>query len=54
MGILHVKIAKGAELVIYPKPNHTPATYTMLNFPVSEIEATVDELTLTIYDKDPD
>jgi predicted enzyme related to lactoylglutathione lyase len=29
---------------VYPKPDHTPATYTILNFPVDDIDATVDEL----------
>ncbi len=31
--------------LIYPKPNHEPATFTILNFPVDDIEAAVDELT---------
>jgi predicted enzyme related to lactoylglutathione lyase len=30
---------------LYPKPNHTPASFTVLNFPVDDIEAAVDELT---------
>jgi hypothetical protein len=30
--------------LIYPKPNHTPATFTILNFQVDDIEKTVDEL----------
>jgi hypothetical protein len=34
-----------ANAVTYPKPNHTPATFTILNFPVENIENTVDELT---------
>ena len=29
---------------VYPKPNHTPATFTVLNFPVDNIEDTVDKL----------
>lgn len=29
---------------IYPKPNHIPASFTILNFPVSDIDAAVDEL----------
>ena len=32
------------DVFIYPKPNHKPATFTVLNFLVSDIEATVDEL----------
>src|SRR5512144_1404477 len=31
-------------VLIYPKPDFTPATYTILNFPVEDVEATVDEL----------
>ncbi len=30
--------------LIYPKPNHVPAEFTILNFPVSDIESAVDEL----------
>jgi predicted enzyme related to lactoylglutathione lyase len=30
--------------LIYPKPDFTPATYTILNFPADDVEATVDEL----------
>jgi hypothetical protein len=30
---------------VYPKPNHTPATFTILNFPVADVEKAVDELT---------
>ena len=45
MGFLQLNIAGGAVIVIYPKPNHTPATFTILNFPVENVEAAVDELT---------
>ncbi|MFL6075882.1 MAG: VOC family protein [Mycobacteriales bacterium] len=31
-------------VLVYPKPNHTPATYTVLNFPVEDVEAAVDAL----------
>lgn len=44
-GMLNLHIAGGSKVLIYPKPNHTPATYTILNFPVNDIEKTVDELT---------
>jgi hypothetical protein len=30
---------------VYPKPNHEPATYTVLNFPVEDIDKAVGELT---------
>ncbi len=32
------------RLLVYPKPDHTPATFTILNFPVDDIEAAVDQL----------
>lgn len=44
-GMLHLHLGSGAEVLVYPKPNHTPATFTILNFPVANIEAAVDELT---------
>ena len=31
--------------MVYPKPDFTPATYTILNFPVEDVDAAVDELT---------
>jgi catechol-2,3-dioxygenase len=34
----------GADVFIYPKSNHTPATYTILNFPVDDIETANDDL----------
>jgi len=30
--------------LVYPKPDHTPATYTILNFPVEDIDSAVEEL----------
>jgi catechol 2,3-dioxygenase-like lactoylglutathione lyase family enzyme len=44
-GLLHLHIAGDRDTLIYPKPDHTPATFTILNFPVEDIVATVDELT---------
>ncbi|HEX9509758.1 MAG TPA: VOC family protein [Puia sp.] len=44
MGVLELNIAGGNKIMVYPKPNHTPATYTVLNFPVGNIEKAVDEL----------
>ncbi|SDD31584.1 hypothetical protein SAMN05216464_101385 [Mucilaginibacter pineti] len=44
-GILNLKIAGGNSILIYPKPNHEPATFTIINFPVQDVEKTVDELT---------
>ena len=34
----------GGKVLIYPKPDHKPATFTILNFPVDDIESIVDEL----------
>jgi catechol 2,3-dioxygenase-like lactoylglutathione lyase family enzyme len=44
-GLLHLRLAGGGEIMIYPKPDHTPATFTILNFPVDNVEKAVDELT---------
>jgi catechol 2,3-dioxygenase-like lactoylglutathione lyase family enzyme len=44
-GMLTLHTAGERDTLIYPKPDHSPATYTILNFPVDDIEATVDELT---------
>lgn len=41
---LGLQIASGSKIFIYPKANHTPATFTVLNFPVDDIEQAVDEL----------
>jgi len=41
---LELHIAGGARIFIYPKPNRTPATFTILNFPVDDIEQAVDGL----------
>jgi len=41
--ILH--LAGGRDTLVYPKPDHVPATYTILNFPVTEIDEAVDGLT---------
>jgi len=43
-GLLFLHIASGGKVLVYPKPKHTPATYTILNFPVDDIEQAVDEL----------
>ncbi len=56
-GLLNLHIAGGTNILIYPKPNHTPATFTILNFPVDNVEDAVEELTkrgvrFEIYDMD--
>jgi len=44
-GLLKLHLAGGTTVLIYPKPNHAPATFTILNFPVDNIEEAVDQLT---------
>jgi catechol 2,3-dioxygenase-like lactoylglutathione lyase family enzyme len=43
-GMLNLHLAGGGRVIVYPKPNHEPATFTVLNFPVDDIDATVDRL----------
>ncbi|MPY52142.1 VOC family protein [Streptomyces acidicola] len=43
-GLLTLHIAGDRDTLVYPKDDHTPAAYTILNFPVDDIEAAVDEL----------
>ena len=42
--LLTLKLAGGRDTFVYPKPDFLPATYTILNFPVDDIDAAVDEL----------
>ena len=44
MGLLVLHLAGDRDTIVYPKPDHTAATYTILNFPVEDVEQTVDEL----------
>lgn len=39
------QLAGGGNVLVYPKANHIPATFTILNFPVDNIEQAVDDLT---------
>ena len=41
---LTLRIAGDRPILVYAKPDHTPATYTILNFPVDDVEKAVDEL----------
>jgi predicted enzyme related to lactoylglutathione lyase len=41
---LNLRMAGGTQVFIYPKPNHEPATFTVLNFPVGDLEETMDGL----------
>ncbi|SDP71379.1 hypothetical protein SAMN05428975_2275 [Mucilaginibacter sp. OK268] len=43
--LLNLQLNDGNTILIYPKPNHQAATFTILNFTVNNIEKTVDELT---------
>jgi catechol 2,3-dioxygenase-like lactoylglutathione lyase family enzyme len=44
-GLLNLHLAGGRDTLVYPKPDHTPAAYTILNFPVPDLDAAVEELT---------
>ena len=44
MGVLSLDLPGDRSTLIYPKPDFAPATYTILNFPVDDVEAAVDEL----------
>ena len=43
-GILSLHLEGGAKVILYPKRNHEPATFTVLNFPVEDVDEAVDEL----------
>ena len=43
--MLQLHVGGGAPTLVYPKPDHEPATYTVLNFPVEDVDAAVDALT---------
>ena len=43
--MLELHLSTGAKVLIYPKPNHAPASFTILNFPVDSVENAVSELT---------
>jgi predicted enzyme related to lactoylglutathione lyase len=45
MDLLTLDFGDGRPVMIYPKPDHQPANYTILNFPVGDVEAAVDALT---------
>src|SRR5215207_7112426 len=58
MGILDITLGSGAHVIAYPKSDHEPAGFTILNFPVDDLDAAVDQLisrgvTTKIYD-DPE
>lgn len=43
-GMLGLRLAGGGEVLIYPKDDHAPAGFTVLNFPVADIDVAVDGL----------
>ena len=44
-GLLSISTGDGRTIMVYPKPDFTPASYTILNFLVDDVEAAVDQLT---------
>jgi predicted enzyme related to lactoylglutathione lyase len=44
-GLCRLELGGGGYVLVYAKPDHTPATFTVLNFPVPDVEQAVDELT---------
>ena len=44
MPLLSLKIPGSRDVLVYEKPDHTPATFTILNFPVDDVDAAVDAL----------
>jgi catechol 2,3-dioxygenase-like lactoylglutathione lyase family enzyme len=57
-GLLTLHLPTGADVLVYIKSDHTPATFTVLNFPVADIDAAVDALvakgvTIERYDELP-
>ncbi|GAC70540.1 hypothetical protein GS4_36_00260 [Gordonia soli NBRC 108243] len=44
MGILDIRINRSTTVIAYPKPDHEPAGFTILNIPVTDIDAAVDDL----------
>ena len=43
-GLLRLHLAGGNNVLIYPKPDHVPARFTVLNFPVADVDLAVDDL----------
>ena len=54
-GMFTLKTAGDRDTLVYPSPNHRPGSYTVLNFPVDDIEKAVDELTArgVVFEKYP-
>ncbi len=43
-GILEIHPTSGTPILVYPKPDHEPAVFTVLNLPVADVDAAVDTL----------
>lgn len=43
-GLLNLQLGGGGSVMVYPKPDHTPATFTVLSFPVDDVDKAVDRL----------
>ncbi|HAN24875.1 MAG TPA: glyoxalase [Microbacterium ginsengisoli] len=44
MGFLDITLPSGGRVLAYSKPNHEPASFTIMNFPVDDVDAAVDDL----------
>ena len=44
MGMLHLVLPSGQRVLVYPKPDHEPASFTILNLVVENVEGAVDDL----------
>lgn len=44
MGLLALEVGDGHRVLVYPKPDHQPAVFTVLHLPVADLDAAVDEL----------
>ncbi|HEY3126666.1 MAG TPA: VOC family protein [Candidatus Limnocylindria bacterium] len=45
MGVLELHLSGGSKVIIYQRDHHVPAQFTVLNFPVDDVDKAVDELT---------
>ena len=43
-GLLGLRLAGGGQVMVYPKPDYAPASYTVLSFPVADLDKAVDDL----------
>jgi catechol 2,3-dioxygenase-like lactoylglutathione lyase family enzyme len=55
-GLLGLRLAGGGQVMVYPKPDFAPSTYTVLSFPVADLDQAVDDLvaagvTMERYDR---